>query len=263
MKPNWSWLENDAGSAGHRAGHLLTDNLEVDQPDATSISRAFVDQSVPVAYDRFMRPQLFEPWAEVLLAAAGVSVGQRVLDVASGTGVVAHAAARTVGRGGTVTAADISAAMLDVNRSRDAEPGSAAIEFVECSATAMPFEDRSFDVVLCQQALHFIPDRAAAIAEMHRVLRPGCVAAASVWARGRDHGLFMPVIETLAAAGIGEPFPRAYDMSMHSLSAARLADAFMAAGFSDVRVDTDSVTSVWPDSATAAAAVHGMPFGPS
>ena len=227
-----------------------------------AISRAFVEASVPAAYDRFMRPQLFEPWARVLTAAAKLGPGQRVLDVASGTGVVAHAAAHIVGPGGAVTASDISAAMLDVNRSRARPESSAPIDFVECSATSLPFPAANFDAVLCQHSIQFIPDRVAAIAEMRRVLVSGGVAAVSVWRKGIPHGLFSPVVETLAAAGLPEPFPDAYQWSTHCMSEDELRDTFSSAGFANVTIDARSITAVWSDAATATAAVQGMPYGP-
>lgn len=227
-----------------------------------AISRAFVEASVPAAYDRFMRPQLFEPWARALIAAAGLVLGQRVLDVASGTGVVAHAAAQLVGPSGAVTASDISPAMLEVNRSRTRPEGSAPMEFVECSATSLPFPVADFDAVLCQHSLQFIPERAAAVAEMRRVLVSGGVAAVSVWVKGSSHGLFSPVVETLAAAGLPEPFPDAYQWSTHCMSEAELRHTFSSAGFANVNIDTRSITAVWPDLVTAIAAVQGMPYGP-
>ncbi len=217
---------------------------------------------MPAAYDRFMRPQLFEPWASALIAAAELGLGLRVLDVASGTGVVAHAAADMVGPSGAVTASDISAAMLDVNRSRAGREGAAPMEFVECSATSLPFPTANFDAVLCQHSLQFIPDRVAAVSEMRRVLVSAGVAAVSVWVKGSPHGLFSPVVETLAAAGLPEPFPDAYLWSTHCMSEAELRHTFLSAGFATVSIDTRSITAVWPDSATATAAVQGMPYGP-
>jgi ubiquinone/menaquinone biosynthesis C-methylase UbiE len=106
-----------------------------------------------------MRPQLFEPWAVDLIKAVGVVANPRVIDVASGTGVVAHLAAQAVGPAGSVVATDISASMLAVSAARERRPSSAPIKFVACSATPLDAADGSFDVAFCQQGLPFIPDR--------------------------------------------------------------------------------------------------------
>jgi ubiquinone/menaquinone biosynthesis C-methylase UbiE len=106
-----------------------------------------------------------------LIDIAGLRPGERVLDVACGTGIVARLAAERVGSTGTVTALDINPAMLAVARSV-ASPGM-SIEWYESSAEAMPLPDEAFDVVLCQLGLQFFPDRLAALREMRRVLAPG------------------------------------------------------------------------------------------
>jgi ubiquinone/menaquinone biosynthesis C-methylase UbiE len=210
-----------------------------------------------------MRPQLFEPWAVDLLRAAGVRSGQKVLDVASGTGVVAHLAAEVVGADGTVTATDISAPMLAVSAARERPPGTAPIQFIRCSATALDLADHSFDVALCQQGLPFIQDRAAALAEMRRALVTGGVAAVSVWDAGHPHGLFTLLFETLAEAELPEPYPGAYDGSTYNMSGKQVHDAFDSAGFEEIRVEMRTLTAEWPDLDSAIATVQGTPFGPS
>lgn len=229
---------------------------------AGSRSQAFSDLSIPAAYDRYMRPRLFDPWARDLLRTAGVKAGQRVLDVASGTGAVAHQAADLVGPSGLVAASDISAPMLAISIGRERTPKAAPMQFVKCSAMSLTFRDASFDVVLCQQGFAFIPDCRAALAEIKRVLVPGGIAAASVWVNDRPHGLFTPLTQTIAASGLPEPFPGAYDRASRDMSAEQLRGAFTSAGFKEVRVETRSLTAVWPDREAVTAAVRGTPFGP-
>jgi len=103
-----------------------------------------------------------------------------VLDVACGTGVVTRAAAERVASGGRVAGIDLNPGMIAVARSLPPTAG-AAIEWHEASALALPFADSGFDVVLCQQGLQFFPDKALALREMRRVLRPGGRLALSVW----------------------------------------------------------------------------------
>jgi ubiquinone/menaquinone biosynthesis C-methylase UbiE len=106
-----------------------------------------------------------------------------VLDVATGLGPMARLAAEAAGPAGRVVASDISAVMLAA-AARSPGPGWAAIEYLQCPASAIAAEDDSFAVVLCQDGLQFFPDRAAAAAEMRRVARPGGTVVMSTWAAG-------------------------------------------------------------------------------
>ena len=128
--------------------------------------------SGPEAYERHLVPAIFAPWATVLLELARLQPGERVLDAACGTGVVARAATSRVGAAGTVTGVDLNPGMLDVARAVSGEAGQ-AIAWREGDLAALPFADGAFDVVLCQQGLQFFPDCLAALQEMRRVLVPG------------------------------------------------------------------------------------------
>ena len=127
--------------------------------------------------------------AEELVATADVQPGQRVLDVGCGTGVVARAAAGRTGTGCNITGTDLNEGMLESARKFAAKHGLEDIVWQRCDATAMPFEDESFDVVLCQQGLQFMPDRRAAMREMARVLASGGRLAVSVWRAPSPYGV--------------------------------------------------------------------------
>lgn len=122
-------------------------------------------------YERYFVPAIGAPVAEDLIQVAALRPGERVLDVACGTGVVARLAAQVVGDSGTVAGLDINPGMLAVARSTT--PPDVAIDWQEGSAEAMPLPDESFDAVLCQMGLQFVPDKHAALGEMRRVLAPG------------------------------------------------------------------------------------------
>ena len=127
-------------------------------------------------YESSFVPAIFAEWAPHLVEAAGVAAGQSVLDVACGTGVVARTAADRMGGRGRVTGLDVNEGMLTVaGRLRP------DIEWRLGDAADLPFEDGSFDVVLCQSALMFFPDRTAALREMARVASPGGTVAVQVW----------------------------------------------------------------------------------
>ena len=123
------------------------------------------------------------PWTPGLVALAALQPGERVLDLACGSGLVARLVAPQVGPTGRVTGLDINAAMLDVARSLP-PPAGATITWVQASAEAMGLPDASFDAILCQQGFQFFPEKPAALREMHRVLAPGGRLLFSVWRSG-------------------------------------------------------------------------------
>lgn len=230
---------------------------------STERSRSFTPSSISEAYDQFMAPQLFEPWARELVSRAVLRGGSSVLDLASGPGPVARLAAAAIGSGGRVVASDISQAMLAVAAAKPVDPAWAPIEYLECAATAIESPDASFDVVFCQQGLQFFPDRTGAVREMRRVLRTDGIVLVSTWASERPIGLFGPMTAALREAGVAEPFPRAFDPESYCLSGGELRSLLSGAGLRDVVVETVELDAVWPDARAAVATLMGTPYGPS
>jgi len=142
-------------------------------------------------YERVLAPAIFAPFAEDLVELAQLQDGERVLDVACGTGVVARHAAQKVGTAGRVTGLDLNQGMVEVARSLPPVPGAAPITWIEGSALAMHLPDAAFDVVLCQQGVQFFPDRPAALREMRRVLVPGGRVLVSIWAGPTPYSIAM------------------------------------------------------------------------
>lgn len=134
----------------------------------------------PEAYERRSVGIIFGKMAHVFLEHVPVNKGDRVLDVACGTGIVARLAARRVGTDGFVTGIDINAEMLGLAKSLVPADG-ARIEWREGDAVKMPFEEGDFDVVMCQQGLQFFPDKTAALSEMYRILVDGGHLGICVW----------------------------------------------------------------------------------
>jgi ubiquinone/menaquinone biosynthesis C-methylase UbiE len=137
-------------------------------------------------YEEYVVRHIQGPWAAWLVDAAGLSNGERVADVACGTGAVTRVAAERVGAQGKVFGIDLNPGMLAVARSLPA-PAGAPVEWLQRSALDLGLPDHSVDVVLCQQGLQFFPDQPLALREMHRVLGSGGRLALSVW---KDAGIY-------------------------------------------------------------------------
>lgn len=189
----------------------------------------------PANYERFFVPAIGAPLATDLIRLAALRPGERVLDVACGTGVVARLASQQVGDTGTVTGLDVNPGMLAVARS--ATPPGMPIDWHEASAEAMPLPDASFDVGLCQMGLQFMPDKHAALREMRRVLVRGGRLILNV--PGPTPRLFTIMGEALArhigaeAAGFVN-----HVFSLHD--AAEIQNLVSGAGFHDVSVQSDT-----------------------
>lgn len=144
-------------------------------------------------YESKFVPAIFGEWAPHLVEAAGVAPGQAVLDVACGTGVVARAAADRMGGEGRVMGLDLNEGMLAVARRLRPD-----IEWRHGDAGELPFPAGSFDVVLCQSALMFFPDRAKALREMARVVIANGTVAVQVWGSSESQPAYGPFIEVVA-----------------------------------------------------------------
>lgn len=188
------------------------------------------------AYDEVLVPRLFDPWGELLLDHVEVSPGLAVLDVACGPGTVTRLAAQRVGSSGSVTGCDLSPGMLELAVSKKALGGAAPITYQKCPADDLGVPDEAFDVVLCQQGLQFFPDKAGALAELRRVLKPGGRAGVAVWAAIED----CPFWDALANA-VGQVLGRETEIGFRSgpwglPEADELERLFDSAGFRDVVV---------------------------
>lgn len=130
-------------------------------------------------YEAYLVPTFFAPLATRVLEVAQPQPGDRVLDAACGTGVVARRLAAILGAQGQVVGLDLNPAMLAVAQSVAAREG-LTIDWREGRIEALPFPDGDFNLVVCQHGLQFVPDRAGAVAQMRRVLRDGGRVVVSV-----------------------------------------------------------------------------------
>jgi len=132
---------------------------------------AAFEGTIPQHYDRYLGPLLFHPYADDLAARLVPKPDVRVLEIACGTGLVTRRLLDRLGGSGSILATDLNEAMLAYARSQVvAAPG---LQWRQADAVKLPLPDRSFDAVVCQFGLMFFPDKAAALREAFRVLRPG------------------------------------------------------------------------------------------
>lgn len=183
-------------------------------------------------YERVVARHIFGPWAPLLVDAAQLLAGERVLDLACGTGVVARMAAQRLRREGRVTGLDLNPGMIAVARSLPA-PDGAPIQWLEGSALALPLHARSVDVVLCQQGLQFFPDKPLALREMRRVLDRGGRLALSVW---NSAGLYNTAVGEALVRFAGEDTASRFLASRNVPAREELERLVFAAGFLDFSV---------------------------
>ena len=205
----------------------MTDELAFKEEAAAEYDRALLHASAH-----------FLPF---LLREARLTLGQAVLDVASGTGVAAEAALNIVGPQGSVTAVDISPQMVERARRRLAEFSNASTAVED--GQALTFPDGSFDAVLCSLGLMFFPDPLRGLSEFHRVLRPGCRAAVSVLTvPERSYNGRINIVVARHVPSLAEATARTFALG----DPARLQALFGNAGFTDTETHTEKQTFVLP-----------------
>lgn len=192
--------------------------------------------SVPENYDRHMVPLIFEPYAaDLAIRAASLSPGA-VLETAAGTGAVTRALAPKLSHGTRYVVTDLNQPMLDYAASRQG-PDS-GIQWRQADALALPFEDATFDLVLCQFGAMFFPDRTAAYREARRVLKPGGHFLFNVWDRIEENVFADDVTNALARIFPNDP-PRFLARTPHGYHDTALIRADVEnAGFSHVTIET-------------------------
>jgi SAM-dependent methyltransferase len=162
--------------------------------DPSAHARHFAG-SVPAFYERWMVPLIFEPFAEPVARRVARRNPSRVLEIACGTGVVTRRLAELLPAATELVATDLNEPMLDQARAMGT---SRPVEWRVADAMALPFPDASFDVVVCQFAAMFFPDKPKAFSEARRVLRSGGFFLFEVWDRIEENEIADAVTSALA-----------------------------------------------------------------
>ena len=183
------------------------------------------------AYEDGWRAQL-EPAHALMLEMVDPQPGERVLDVACGTGLVSFRIAAAVGALGAVVGTDISGEMVERARRHAAEHAIDNARFERCDAEALPYADAGFDAAVCGLGLMYVAEPLQALREMRRLLRPGGRAAAAVWGARQSCGWaeIFPITDARVAS---EVCPLFFHLGTQDM----LARSFAAAGFVDIRLE--------------------------
>ena len=211
-------------------------------------------------WDKVTLPML-SALGDRMIEEIGVKEDSVHLDIATGTGEPGITIAQMADKG-KVVMVDFSPGMLYFARKRAESLGLKNVEFKECSADDLPFEDNSFDSVTCRLGLMFFPDAEAAINEMHRVLKPGGKVAVSVWASPQENiWASMPMATITKEIGTKAPEPDAPGLFRFATAGA-VEKMFKEAGFRDVREDdvygemvSESAEEYWEHMAEVAAPI--------
>lgn len=192
------------------------------------------------AYEQLMVPALFAEWAPRVARAAEIAVGHIVLDVASGTGVLAREAARYVGDRGRVIGIDPNPGMLAVARRLSPE-----VDWRQASAESIPSPDDSFDAVVSQFGLMFFGDQQGALREFVRVLKPGGHYAVAVWDSlyaNAAYDIESAIVEDIAGKRAADPIRAPFALGDKD----GLESLFLKAGLTDCAITTLSGTGRFP-----------------
>jgi ubiquinone/menaquinone biosynthesis C-methylase UbiE len=194
---------------------------------------AFIGK-IPENYDRYLATLLFEPYADDLVARVPMHDDVRILEVACGTGIVTRRLVEKLAGRGTIIATDLNEAMFA--HARKGLPRRGDATWRHADATSLPFETRSFDVVVCQFGLMFFPDKAAGAREAFRVLKPGGVYLVSVWDTLEQNPVARLTHETIATFFPSDP-PKFYTVpfSYHDVNV--IEALLREAGFEGVRCE--------------------------
>ncbi|HMN70914.1 MAG TPA: methyltransferase domain-containing protein [Rhodoblastus sp.] len=191
--------------------------------------------SIPAIYDEYLVPILFAPYAEDLVRRLGGLKRGRLLEIAAGSGAVTRAMARALPAAVSIVASDLNQPMLDVSASRITDR---RIEWRQADASALPFDDREFDAVVCQFGIMFCPDKPRAYAEARRVLAAGGTYLFNVWDTLETSEFSHVAIRTLAKLFPDDP-PSFFERIPHGYhDIADIRAALHAAGFANTEIET-------------------------
>lgn len=186
---------------------------------------------IPNLYDRHLGPVIFMPYAYDIAQRANRLEPKAVLELACGTGIVTRCLRRALPGSTRLVATDLNQAMVDCARGNLANLMD--IDWREADACALPFEDGAFDAVVCQFGYMFVPDKALAFREAHRVLKPEGTLLFNVWSSTRENPYWRIATDTILGFFGDEP-PTFYQVPYGFHDETVIHGLLAAAGFGEV-----------------------------
>ena len=212
--------------------------------------------STPALYDRYMGPLLFEPYAKVVAERCARLQPNRVLETAAGTGIVTRAVHRAAPQA-EIVATDINPAMLEFAKQTMESP---QVSFQRADAQGLPFDDGSFDIVLCQFGIMFFPDKVRANKEARRMLRPNGCYLLVTFNRLELNPIPKAAEDAVNAFFADDPFDYMERGPFCYADPVRIKHDLLAAGFPDVESETINLSSRVNAQDAAQGLVFGSPF---
>jgi ubiquinone/menaquinone biosynthesis C-methylase UbiE len=218
---------------------------------------AFVG-SIPENYDRYLGPVLNDPYAVDLVSRLNVPADASVLELACGTGILTRRLRDRLGPDARLVATDLNEAMLNY-AARKFKPGE-GIEWKQADAADLLFKDQSFDAVVCQFGLMFVPDKEKALSEIYRVLKPGGTFLFNVW-DAIEYNELPHLAHAIIADFFDDNPPDFYEIPFSFHDVETIQSFLSAAGFSEMefyllRLEAESPSA----EEVARGLVHGNPM---
>ena len=214
--------------------------------------------SIPALYEQYLGSLLFQPYAEVMASRLNDLTQGRVLETAAGTGIVTRALAKALPRDVEIVATDLNQAMLDLASGKLQAPN---VRWQQADAQALPFDDASFDAVVCQFGVMFFPDKQAGFREALRVLKPGGRFLFNVW-DSLDRNEVSRIVSEAAGKAFPNDPPRFVErVPFGYFDPDRIRGEVQQAGFENVEIDVvEKVTTAPSAREPATGLCQGSPL---
>jgi ubiquinone/menaquinone biosynthesis C-methylase UbiE len=184
------------------------------------------------AYYQSLWQQQLKPAHDMVLHAAKINPGEKIIDIASGTGLISFRALNETGKNGFVLGTDISDRMVEISNEIAIKDGLRNIRFERMDAEELKTEDVMFDIAICALGLMYVVNPVSALKEMHRVLKTGGRCAAAVWGKRSNCG-WSDIFEIVDKRVSSEVCPMFFNLGNDGM----LEKCFEAAGFSNVHIE--------------------------
>jgi ubiquinone/menaquinone biosynthesis C-methylase UbiE len=211
--------------------------------------------SIPSAYDRYLGAVFFQPYAEDMAARLKLHRNASVLELACGTGILTRILRDRLPPGARLIATDLNEPMIQ-NAAQKFQKEE-AVEWRQADASSLPFDDRSFDAVVCQFGMMFVPDKALAAREAHRVLKTGGVFLFNVW-DSLEHNALGRIPHEIITSFFEKDPPAFYQVPFGYYDRDEIKRVLEQAGFQEVRLEVVEKAS---GAATAGNVAEGLVRG--